>query len=351
MTITKERLLKIQHWRETYGADSNVMLPAEEAAELARIALASLDAEPVGEVSDKRHGLVMDGTVDLGGKSTYRIIKGEKAMKRLPLGTKFYIAPPAPVVPDGLRQALSNAGIAAPESDEMLAATCEKYIQMLVTWVKDRKPFQPAPVMPAELHPDTQNLAANFCTALAEKLYGAQLKYGYDADWKQDGWATQCLSHFHQHIAKGDPRDVAAYCAFMWYHGWKTESVSGPVVPDDQADAFIAAIEKEQDRLHEEDYLMDSKDCIDVIREEVQRLNACRAALLQSEYRDLSQPVDPQISEYEKIMLRAGWVMVPVEPTSEMINAALKSHLIVFNPVETYSVMLAAAPQPEANNE
>lgn len=84
---------------------------------------------------------------------------------------------------------------------------------------------QPVPVMPAELHPDTQNLAANFCTALAEKLYGAQLKYGYDADWKQDGWHTQCLEHFHQHIAKGDPRDVAAYCAFMWYHGWKTSAV------------------------------------------------------------------------------------------------------------------------------
>ncbi|MGU6361352.1 DUF550 domain-containing protein [Salmonella enterica subsp. enterica serovar Typhimurium] len=95
---------------------------------------------------------------------------------------------------------------------------------------------QPAPVMPAELHPDTQNLMADFCTALAEKLYKAQLKYGYDADWKQDGWATQCLSHFHQHIAKGDPRDVAAYCAFMWYHGWKTESVSGPVVPEEITD-------------------------------------------------------------------------------------------------------------------
>lgn len=67
---------------------------------LARIAQASLEAEPVGEVSEKRRGLVMDGTVDLGGKSTYRIIKGEKAMKRLPLGTKFYIAPPAPVVPE-----------------------------------------------------------------------------------------------------------------------------------------------------------------------------------------------------------------------------------------------------------
>ncbi|EYU88084.1 hypothetical protein, partial [Escherichia coli] len=33
--------------RETYGPDSNVVLPAEEAEELARIVLASLEAEPV----------------------------------------------------------------------------------------------------------------------------------------------------------------------------------------------------------------------------------------------------------------------------------------------------------------
>ncbi|MEP8956069.1 hypothetical protein ABKV24_04525 [Enterobacter mori] len=50
----------------------------------------------------------------------------------------------SPAIPDGLRLALSNAGIAAPESDEMLAATSEKYIQELVTWVKDRKPFRSA---------------------------------------------------------------------------------------------------------------------------------------------------------------------------------------------------------------
>ncbi|EFO1759127.1 DUF551 domain-containing protein [Escherichia coli] len=99
-TMTKERLLTIKQWRETYGPGSNVVLPAEEAEELARIALASLEAELIGEVSEKRLGLVMDGTVDLGGKSTYRIIKGEKAMKLLPLGTKFYTAPPVPVVPE-----------------------------------------------------------------------------------------------------------------------------------------------------------------------------------------------------------------------------------------------------------
>lgn len=46
ITITKERLLTIKQWRETYGP-GNVVLPAEEAEELARIALASLEAEPV----------------------------------------------------------------------------------------------------------------------------------------------------------------------------------------------------------------------------------------------------------------------------------------------------------------
>ena len=44
-------------------------------------------------------------------------------------------------VPDGLRLALSNAGIAAPESDEVLFATHEKYVQLLVDWVRERKPF------------------------------------------------------------------------------------------------------------------------------------------------------------------------------------------------------------------
>ena len=46
-TITRERLAKIKSWRETYGAGSNVMLPAEEAEELDRIALAAMDSEPV----------------------------------------------------------------------------------------------------------------------------------------------------------------------------------------------------------------------------------------------------------------------------------------------------------------
>ncbi|MBL6381692.1 DUF550 domain-containing protein [Escherichia coli] len=46
-TITKERLLTIKQWSETYGPSSNVVLPAEEAEELARIALASLEREQI----------------------------------------------------------------------------------------------------------------------------------------------------------------------------------------------------------------------------------------------------------------------------------------------------------------
>lgn len=406
--ITRERLLKIQQWRETYGTGSNIVLPAEEAEELARIALVSLTAEPVAwrlldspessvTVTDnekmaaiwKRNGRNVQplystahGSADAVGmvvsegrqpsahnpdsrifevlvESGYEPVPGDKlyaappasererirrehaewsdatfgnvgpigplkhlskealeaaanpedplewadmqfllwdAQRRMGLSDEFITRAmieklainkarqwpepkdgeprlhikeqPAPVVPDGLRQALSNAGIAAPESDEMLAATCEKYIQMLVTWVKDRKPFQPVPVVPEEITDESTE----------QRLMGRR-------------WAH-------------------SFCA-----GW----------------------------------------------------NACRAAMLQSKYRDLSQPVDPQISEYEKIMLRAGnspvipdgYALVPVEPTDEMIVAAMNCEDVLFNSDESfcvqfgniYEAMLAAAPHPEANNE
>ncbi|ELA3940348.1 ead/Ea22-like family protein [Escherichia coli] len=43
-------------------------------------------------------------------------------------------------------------------------------------------------------------------------------------------------------------------------------------------EAIIVAIENEQERLFDEDYLMDSKECIDVLREEVKRWNDSSAA-------------------------------------------------------------------------
>ncbi|EFE1246555.1 DUF551 domain-containing protein [Escherichia coli] len=86
-TITKERLLTIKQWRETYGPGSNVVLPAEEAEELARIALASLEAEPVAYIFKHPAGKLFWALTDESNKEQSDVIP-------------VYAAPPVPVVPE-----------------------------------------------------------------------------------------------------------------------------------------------------------------------------------------------------------------------------------------------------------
>ncbi|EMX0938942.1 DUF551 domain-containing protein [Escherichia coli] len=92
ITITKERLLTIKQWRETYGPDSNVVLPAEEAEELARIALASLEAEPIGFRCRRNDNL---------GDWSYVYHREPDDFERKHLVIEgIYAAPPVPVVPE-----------------------------------------------------------------------------------------------------------------------------------------------------------------------------------------------------------------------------------------------------------
>ncbi len=108
-TITKERLLTIKQWRETYGPGSNVVLPAEEAEELARIALASLEADPVKRVnSDQMRRVCLEANRHLDKYDAMA-----KEVNKL-LGR---IAPPAPVVPEE----------ATPENVEMLSGYVSTY--------------------------------------------------------------------------------------------------------------------------------------------------------------------------------------------------------------------------------
>ncbi|EFO0064425.1 DUF551 domain-containing protein [Escherichia coli] len=88
-TMTKERLLTIKQWRETYGPGSNVVLPAEEAEELARIALASLEAEPVAYIFKHPAGKLFWALTDESNKEQADVIP-------------VYAAPPVPVVPAAL---------------------------------------------------------------------------------------------------------------------------------------------------------------------------------------------------------------------------------------------------------
>lgn len=65
------------------------------ARELAAFRLAAMDSEPVGEVIERP----CSGEMNTG--MTYRRVKGLDEMESMPVGTKFYAAQPAPVVPDG----------------------------------------------------------------------------------------------------------------------------------------------------------------------------------------------------------------------------------------------------------
>ncbi|EAQ5912698.1 DUF550 domain-containing protein [Salmonella enterica] len=275
-TITKERLLKIQQWSETYGAGSNVMLPAEEAEELARIALASLEAEPVSQpyklpeekgaslqlrnLIRKRHAEWSDSTFgNVGTVGPLKHLSKEALEAAAEPGDLSEWADMQFLLWDAQRRAGISDG-------EITAAMEEKLkVNMARQWPepKDGEPRlhikeQPVPVVPAEM---PKGLAGQIVSLLAHNI--------------------------------GDK----LLAQKIW--------------------------------------------------------NACRAAMLQSKYRDLSQPVDPQISEYEKIMQRAGWVMVPVEPTDEMIEAAMNCEDVLFNSDESfcvqfgniYEAMLAAAPQ------
>ncbi|MHC5194697.1 hypothetical protein ACYSUW_13180 [Pseudomonas frederiksbergensis] len=72
--------------------------------------------------------------------------------------------------------------------------------------------------IPAELHPLTQELVSGFMGAFAEKLYASEMKRGGETVWADAGWMDQCREELVRHVLKGDVRDIAAYCAFLWYH-------------------------------------------------------------------------------------------------------------------------------------
>lgn len=113
--LNRERLEKIKSWRETYGAGSNVMLPAEEAEELARMALAAMNGEPVtwGNGCDKTVPAALrflaENERPFGGESRfnaahlYQLAREIELMAEAPL---YRHAQPAPAVPDDVLDAL-----------------------------------------------------------------------------------------------------------------------------------------------------------------------------------------------------------------------------------------------------
>ena len=127
--------------------------------------------------------------------------------------------------------AISDAQPVQPTPPYELAAIAGRW---LTTWLTLGK----------ALHPLTINLVVRFARALSAKLADAEMKYGYSDGWKDPHWMDECRTKLMEHIAKGDPRDVAAYCMFLWHHGATTTQ---PVQP---APENIATAERERIARH-----------------------------------------------------------------------------------------------------
>jgi hypothetical protein len=84
-------------------------------------------------------------------------------------------------------------------------------------------------ITPNGLPKTLEELFPAFSQALLEKALRAREKYGFPEDgWRQDGWQETLAKELLEHVHKGDPRDVAVYAAFAWYHGWSITPAAAP---------------------------------------------------------------------------------------------------------------------------
>lgn len=81
---------------------------------------------------------------------------------------------------------------------------------------------------------ETQRLVIRFAAAMAEKLEAAERKGR--GGWEHSDWRNECIEQLHVHLAKGDPVDVANFCAFMWHHKWPTGTQAAQWRADGETD-------------------------------------------------------------------------------------------------------------------
>jgi len=94
-----------------------------------------------------------------------------------------------------------------------------------------------------ELKEPINDLVQRFSTALRLKLIASEEKYGWQNGWLNDDWSDDLRRDIRKHLEKGDPRDVAAYCAFAWHHGW---SLSGAAAVSPASPDYPAILERER---------------------------------------------------------------------------------------------------------
>jgi hypothetical protein len=191
-------------------------------------------AQPAGNVWDRipyseLMGMASEsglGPADVSGLLQVRLEKfGRKVEARALLSAPVVKAGEVPEVDEfeTARLILSDCGISS--DNERLLERVQDRLSDCLRIAKDGR-IRHSISMPEGLHFDTAKLVKRFARALANKLHAAEKKYGYSDGWMRPDWMDECRAHLMEHVAKGDPRDVAAYCAFLWHHD---EPTAAPV--------------------------------------------------------------------------------------------------------------------------
>lgn len=219
--LTRERLEKIKSWRETYGAGSNVMLPAEEAEELARIALSAIDSEPVAWLNGCNKSVpaalryLAENPRPIGGESSFNaahLCQLAREIELMAEGTLYRHAQPAQTgVDDDVRNIiglLETNEWAEHCTETVLGSRLEAEITRLVGSA------QPAPVVPDNSDPrdafedvfPMPKHAQRCGDGYAVTSYGAWTAYEFVKKW--EGWnACRAAMLQAQSDDDGEPTD------------------------------------------------------------------------------------------------------------------------------------------------
>lgn len=293
ITITKERVAEFIKNPLDNG------LTRGEQMELARIALASLEAEPVAYIFKHPAGKLFWALTDESNKGQSDVMP-------------VFAAPPAPVsMPDEVLARLENEANHVTAWHHMDEHSCKVNRRDLLTLVNA------------------------CCAAMQGKADGnPELTVWYGAMPESNGknnW-TAILHHKGQHPWEGITIDRSEYPDRVRYEADRMRYLIGELADKPDILAYDADAHSGYSEPVSQPYKL--RDGMESLRNSGIAIDAGK---IQAERNIGNSPVIPD-----------GWVMVPVEPTSEMLNSAWVSHGIYH--ASAYRTMIAAAPQQEVKS-
>lgn len=327
-TITREQLrerarekVKSLEFAVTQTAFAENRAELEEELELARIALASLEAEPYGYVHKAAYEEV--GSCGLSND--------HEAYRDSSTHIAVYTAPPAPVVPEDISNAI--------ETLKKTLVSCHRY-NYCSDAVKRLEDACRAAMLqgsePVSQHPELT------------VWYGSMPETNGKANW------TAMLHRKGQHPWGGITIDCSEHPDRVRYEADRMRHLIGelsdePDILAYDADAHSGYVEPVSQRYTLPDGF-DFDRFNDVVWLEAVASNPHMHSPTTSTIAMVALELNRKLAAGNSPVIPDGWVMVPKEPTVEMINSAMSDNE-TGGVDEIYELMLAVAPKPQLQQQ